>query len=98
MAKHNHEDAFYRENAPEVRPETCDHDGGQYHTRFGDVCCDICHRRVGWHPTLVRDGVFGDGTDEWTRDTLHAILRDDNHDMIVVGLMYLHNMFSRHTV
>lgn len=98
MAKHDHEGAFYRENAPAIRPEDCPHDGGQYHTRFGDVCCVICHHRVGWHPTLVRDGVFGDGTDEWTRDTLRAFLRGGDSDQLVVGLMYQHKMFSRHTV
>ena len=74
----------------------CAHDGGQYHTRFGDVCCRLCDKRVGWHNTLVRDGVFGDRTDEWTRDTLHAILKRGGGADLVVGLIYKHKM--RHTV
>ena len=74
----------------------CAHDGGKYHTRFGDVCCRLCHERLGWHPTLVRDGVFGDRTDEWTRTTLRAFLRGGDSGQLVVGLMYQHKM--RHTV
>ena len=59
MAKHDNEDAFYRTTTPALRPELCVHNGGQYHNRFGDVLCDICHTIVGWHPDLVRPGVFG---------------------------------------
>jgi hypothetical protein len=65
MAKHSHEEAFYRDTAPAVTPDTCVHNGGQYHNRFGDVVCAICDSPVGWHPDLVRPGVFGAGECEY---------------------------------
>lgn len=62
----------------------------QYHTRFGDVCCDRCHNRLGWHPFLVRPGVFGDGTDAWAKDVHRSMLSDGEGNLLIAGLIYHH--------
>jgi len=66
MAKHKMTvaDSF----KPVLTALTCVHNGGQYHNRFGDVVCDLCHTPVGWHPDLVRPGVFGAGECEYHGD------------------------------
>ena len=98
MAEHDREDAFYRTTSPAVRPETCDHEGGRYHTRFGDVCCDICHDGVGWRPELVREGVFGEGTEDFRRNRKQEITARGDHHLLRVGLIYLINRKHSHTV
>lgn len=50
---------------PQLTPDNCTHEHPRYHTRFGDWCCSACHRRMGWHPSLVREGIYDDRTDEW---------------------------------
>jgi len=50
---------------PQLTPENCPHNEDRYVTRFGDYCCSMCHARMGWHPQLVREGIYGDGTNEW---------------------------------
>jgi len=64
MARHDHEARFYRDHQPVPTTANCVHNGDRQHTRFGDVVCAACHEPVGWHPDLVRDGLYGAVCDE----------------------------------
>ena len=62
---------------------------GAYHTRFGDVCCRNCHFPLGWHPSLVRGGVFGDHTSEWVRTQYdHHVRTDEGRKLLEAGENY----------
>ena len=98
MAEHNSEEQFYRTTSPALRPETCDHKDDRYHNRFGDVLCWGCHSRVGWRPELVRDDVFGEGTEDFRRNHKQEITARGDHHLLRVGLIYLINRKQRHTV
>lgn len=50
---------------PQPTPQTCSHNEERYVTRFGDYCCSLCHLSLGWHPQLVREGVYGEYTNQW---------------------------------
>lgn len=59
MAKHDSESQFYRKVKPALMPEHCIHNHRMYHHRLGYTLCSVCHSPMGWHPDLVRPGVYG---------------------------------------
>jgi hypothetical protein len=50
---------------PKTTPDNCTHNYPRYNTRFGDWCCTNCHAQMGWHPQLVREGIYGEQTNMW---------------------------------
>jgi hypothetical protein len=50
---------------PKTTPDNCSHNYSRYSTRFGDWCCINCHAQMGWHPELVREGIYEEETNLW---------------------------------
>lgn len=48
-----------RSDAPEGVYTSCAHLGALSTNRFGFIHCDECHENMGWHPSLVREGLYG---------------------------------------
>ena len=60
---------FYDTVVDHADPSTDDPCKGRetYWTRFGDYVCATCHVTLGWSPNKVREGVFSEDTEAWTK-------------------------------
>jgi hypothetical protein len=87
MSKHDAESQFYRNNAPVLLPQHCPHNHPTYHDRFGYVNCKGCHTPMGWHPDLVRPGLYGLSNCEWHGNLICDCNTGEYRTMVLDRLM-----------